>query len=110
MDKMIEEHIATIEIKKELCDKPCDLCKMYGKECMPLRMAKKLAKQRWRKQVEAEWIDLHKGKYDNPLYVCSACRKGAYLRVEADELNNPKTVQALTDYCPHCGAKMKGAG
>ena len=58
-------------------------------------------------QKQGEWIDLHKGKYENPLYVCSACRKGAYLKVEADELNNPKTVQALTDYCPHCGAKMR---
>ncbi len=64
--------------------------------------------QGYRKQVQAEWIDLHKGKYENPLYVCSACRKGAYLKIEADELNNPKMVQALTDYCPHCSAKMKG--
>jgi hypothetical protein len=72
-------------------------------------IATDLAEIGYRKQVEAEWIDLHKGKYENPLYVCSACRKGAYLKVEADELNNPKMVQALTPYCPHCSAKMKGA-
>ena len=30
------------------------------------------------------------------------------VKIEADELNNPKMVQALTDYCPNCGAKMKG--
>ena len=62
----------------------------------------------YRKERQGEWIDLYKGKYENKLYACSVCRKGAFLRVEADELNTPRTVQALTPYCPNCGAKMKG--
>ena len=94
MEKQIEEHIATIEIKKDLCDKPCDLCKMYGKECMPLRMAKKLAKQRWRKQVQGEWVK-HSicGVNCDDFYRCKDC---GYLALKP------------TRYCGNCGAKMKG--
>lgn len=101
MEKMIEEIYQEILRAEQ---------KFIGKPVLDIEkfVAKHLTEQGYRKQVEAEWIDLHKGKYENPLYVCSACIKGAYLKVEVDELNNPKMVQALTDYCPHCSAKMKG--
>ena len=62
----------------------------------------------YRKQSEGEWIDFYKGKYTNPLYVCSVCEKGTLLRVEGNELGQPETVQALSSFCPNCGAKMKG--
>lgn len=60
------------------------------------------------KQSEGEWIDLYKGKYANPLYSCSVCGKGTLLKPHINELNNMNMVQALSPYCPHCGAKMKG--
>lgn len=125
MDKMIEElakdiHEATRRASAILVEETRayvkanhhyhsknDFDKAHTKTLAELE-AEYLTEQGYRKQVEAEWIDLHKGRYENPLYVCSACRKGAFLKIEADELNNPKMVQALTDYCPHCGAKMKG--
>lgn len=98
MDKeQIDERIAVIEIEKELCGKPCDICKMYGKECMPNRMAQKLAKAGYRKQIEGEWVEHVKiSKEGKPLlrhYQCNLC--GVYLATQAN-------------FCPHCGAKMKG--
>ena len=47
-ENQIEELIAVIEIEKELCGKPCDICKMNQEQCMPYRMAKKLAAKGWR--------------------------------------------------------------
>lgn len=48
----IEARIATIQIEKELCGKPCDICKMNHENCMPHRMAKKLAAKGWRNAFE----------------------------------------------------------
>ncbi len=62
----------------------------------------------YRKQVEAEWVDAYGNKYANHRYQCSNCKNDALLKTEMDELLSPKTVQALTPYCPNCGAKMKG--
>lgn len=62
--------------------------------------------------VEAEpvrhgrWIDGYNGKYANPRYICSNCRGKALYDFVRDELGNWKEVQALTEFCPHCGAKM----
>ena len=60
------------------------------------------------KQSEGEWIDQNNGKYSNPIYVCSQCRKGTLLRPHINELDNMEMVQALSPFCPNCGAKMKG--
>ena len=57
---------------------------------------------------EGEWIDLYKGKYANQLYACSVCEKGTLLRPHINNLGNMDMVQALSPYCPNCGAKMKG--
>lgn len=54
------------------------------------------------------WEDEHGGKYANPRYRCSACKERALYKFERDLLGNWKEVQALTDYCPNCGAKMNG--
>ena len=59
-------------------------------------------------QSEGEWIDQHNGKYSNPIYVCSQCRKGTLLRPHINELDNMEMAQALSPFCPNCGAKMKG--
>ena len=57
----------------------------------------------------AEWIDLYGGKFDNPRYACSNCEGKALYTMAYDLLGNSKAVQVLSDSCPHCGAKMKGA-
>lgn len=46
------------------------------------------------------WVDLYGGKYDNHLYECSECKGKALYYYAAGQL--------LSDYCPHCGAKMDG--
>ena len=59
---------------------------------------------------QGEWIDIYGGKYANPRYACSACGEKALYKFEVDALGHEKAVQALSDSCPKCGAKMKGAG
>lgn len=58
----------------------------------------------------AEWIDVYGGKFGNPRYACSNCEGKALYTMAYDLLCNSKAVQVLSDSCPHCGAKMKGAG
>ena len=58
---------------------------------------------------QGEWIDLYGYQYANHRYVCSRCREDALYKIEADALGREHYVQALSDSCPHCGAKMKGA-
>lgn len=71
-----------------------------------------LAEVEYMPTVDAEsvrhgrWIDGYNGKYANPRYICSNCKGKALYDVVRDELGNWKEVQALTEFCPHCGAKM----
>lgn len=64
--------------------------------------------------IEAEyvkhgrWVDRYGGKYVNPKYECSECRKEAPYRPKLDDLFNWYHEQDLSDYCPNCGAKMDG--
>ena len=66
--------------------------------------------------IEAEpvrhgrWVDRYDGKYANPLYECSECKEKALYKYEVDVLDNGHFVQALSNACPHCGAKMEGGG
>ena len=60
--------------------------------------------------VHASWIDRYSGKYANPAYDCSKCKKSAPFRNDMNSLGNWSTVQYLTNYCPNCGAKMDGDG
>lgn len=60
--------------------------------------------------VHGRWVDEFKGKYANPKYICSNCTLQALKKEKMDELGNWHTEQALTDYCPNCGAKMDGDG
>ena len=62
----------------------------------------------YRKQSVGEWIDTHHGKYENPIYACSQCGKGTLLKPHINELYNMEMIQALSPFCPNCGAKMKG--
>ena len=70
--------------------------------------ARKLVNIGYRKQSEGEWIDLFNGDFENPIYVCSVCGKRTLLKPHINELGTMEMVQALSPYCPNCGAKMKG--
>ena len=58
--------------------------------------------------VHGRWVDEFEGKYANPKYICSNCTLQALKKEKMDVLGNWHTEQALTDYCPNCGAKMDG--
>ena len=58
--------------------------------------------------VHGRWEDEHGGKYANPRYRCSVCKKRALYKFELDLLDNWKEVQALTPVCPYCMAKLDG--
>ena len=64
------------------------------------------------KVVHGRWVDRYGGKYANPLYECSACKNTivptTVYKIEVDVLGHEHIVQALTDYCPNCGADMRG--
>lgn len=60
--------------------------------------------------VHGRWVDRYGGKYANPLYECSECKKKAPYKFEDDSLHIGLWLQDLTDYCPNCGAKMDGDG
>ena len=58
--------------------------------------------------VHGRWEDEYGGKYANPRYRCSVCKKRALYKFERDLLDNWKEVQALTPNCPYCMAKLDG--
>lgn len=45
------------------------------------------------------WIDVYGGRYANAKYICSCCGK----RAHSDDWK-----WELSDFCPNCGAKMRG--
>lgn len=53
----------------------------------------------YRKQSEGEWKDQYQGMYVNQLYKCSVCGETAF---------HDDKRWFLTEFCPNCGAKMKG--
>lgn len=112
MSKEIEEMAKVIE--EASCGygvDGCHRCEFDGTEdfsCAEMRIAKALYNAGYREQVEGEWKDQYNGKYANPIYVCSICGKGTLLTPYINELNNMEMTQALSPYCPNCGAKMKG--
>lgn len=53
------------------------------------------------------WEDVYGGKYANPRYRCPVCKERALYKFEQDVLGNWKEKQALTDFCPNCGADMR---
>ena len=55
-----------------------------------------------------EWKDKYGEKYHNKLYVCSLCGEKALWGLYMNDLYQTKERQILSDYCPHCGAKMDG--
>lgn len=76
--------------------------------CVDFVISQNLYNAGYRKQSEGEWIEKYKGQFANPIYVCSICGKGTLLKPHINELGNMEMVQALSPFCPNCGAKMKG--
>ena len=65
-----------------------------------------------KEERRGKWVDRYGGKYANPLYECSKCKETiiptTIYKIEVDLLGHEHIVQALTDYCPNCGADMRG--
>ena len=57
-----------------------------------------------------EWEDEYGGQFENPRYRCSVCKEKAFFKLDRDCLGGWHEIQALTPYCPICGARLKGAG
>lgn len=73
----------------------------YGKRRLitPQFTAKRLVEKGYRKQREGEWVKVMNHKE------CSKCGYNApYKKIKAGY-----HLQDLSNYCPNCGAKMKGA-
>lgn len=86
------------EIAKLICNFPqCINYNSIGEckptECQIADKAEALYNTGYRKQIKAEWIISSDGYYP----YCSNCK------------NEPKNG-VMTDYCPNCGARMKGEG
>lgn len=62
--------------------------------------------EHFKEERKAEWEDEFGGKYANPRYRCSLCKVRANYKMVQDELMSWHEDQALTDYCPYCGADM----
>ena len=58
--------------------------------------------------VHGRWEDEYGGKYANPRYRCSVCKKRALYKFKRDLLGSMKAVQALTPNCPYCMAELEG--
>ncbi len=58
--------------------------------------------------VHGRWEDIYDGKYANPRFRCSVCKEKSLFKNKRDVLGNWIQVQALTPFCPHCGAALDG--
>ena len=58
--------------------------------------------------VHGRWEDMYGGKYANPRFCCSVCKEKSLFKDERNVLGNWIQVQALTPFCPHCGAALDG--
>lgn len=77
----------------------CEVCGFFKyKSCHKFEMADDAYNAGYRKQSEGEWIFEHEfyGKM-----LCSNCKEEA--------LVNECNEYVDSDFCPNCGAKMKGA-
>ena len=104
MNKQIEEmafDLCRIDTCKHLPQSECD--KTTCAHCE----AEALYNAGYRKQIEGDWVDQYNGAFANPIYACSVCDKGTLFKPHIDELGKMVMVQALSSFCPNCGAKMK---
>ena len=88
----------------DTCKTPIGSCSMCGLE----RLIDYLIANGVTVRERGRWEDEYGGKYANPRYRCPACKERALYKFERDVLGNWKEKQALTDFCPNCGADMRG--
>lgn len=86
------------EMAKDICRVTLncnDVCNPV-QSCMALKYAERAYKAGYRKQREGEWIDTGDFELDN-IYSGWKCSHCGYI-----------FCGSKTNYCPECGAKMKG--
>ena len=103
-EKQIEDMAKAIDSEYD-CIIPCQECSYYSyKNCRDVKSAEKLYNAGYRKQSEGEWIGEADGYADGELvydvWYCSECNHCIDDGTDDADL--------LPNYCPNCGAKMKG--
>ena len=102
-DALIKEYCDGCEFGRDgVCD--CEPC---GKVCW-VSEAPTIDPESLRQT--GEWEDEYGGQFENPRYRCSVFQEKAFFKLDRDCLGGWHKVQALTPYCPICGARLKGAG
>ena len=92
-----------IDMVKVLCDGYGTKCGGCGcKPCAIIEHCKELYNAGYRKQKEGEW----KFNEERDSFVCSLC--GGEALLDAHFIGLDYGIEVLSDYCPNCGAKMKG--
>lgn len=82
---------------KEINELATEIYSLFSSRTMSRALASLLYRKGWRKQKEGEW------KFEHEFYgkmLCSNCKKEA--------LANENSEYVDSDFCPNCGAKMKG--
>ena len=96
-------------MKEQIEEMRKDLIEIFDEEyenrrlITPQNTAEKMTAKGYRKQSEGEWI-AKKEMYRTPSaknYYCSNCEKNAIF-------DSFMGTSRITNYCPNCGAKMKG--
>lgn len=87
----------------------CTECYRYN-SCLYRLTAKEIYNAGFRKQSEGEWVPVSCEPYGNGLseetwYKCSLCGKYALGWCDDEYYADPQK----TKYCPHCGARIRGA-
>ena len=93
------------ELAKIQCNKKgCEDCEFYQFECDDLQYYTKIAEALYnagyRRQSEGEWETEELTKADSYLFFSHICSNCNYFYKDARPFGY--------DYCPNCGAKMKG--
>ena len=98
-DKLL---ISTPASNTQIEELATEIYELFRSHTMSRALAHRLYDKGYRKQSEGEWLKsqfaARTGFYTIKDFVCSECR----IYVSALESSFPM------DYCPHCGAKMKG--
>ena len=102
-EKQIEEMAKIIGNADQRCyEMECDDCSLNSMElglCKEKFVATALYKAGYRKQSEGHWI-----KHSNT-YECSVCKEELFIEYAEDY---DAIVDWELNFCPFCGAKMKG--
>ena len=100
MEKKIEEMAEIIDLACDKCKatRNCEQCEGYnqGAKCLHRFYAKHLIEQGYRKVEQGEWKPIMQELNYCDTLECSSC--GFVIDISLTDYN----------YCPNCGARMKG--